>query len=502
MNFFNSIENILNSNSKRELITTVDGSVYTRSDILEKTGRVTNFLYSLGAKPGDRISVQVHKSIENMCIYLACLKGGLVFHPLNPSYKENEVEYFLGNAKPFVIICDPLNLDMMRKLSEPIDIKHIYTLDSYGNGQFSEAVKSCSSSFNTVSRNKDDLAALLYSSGTTGLPKGIMLTHSNLLTNAECLVEYWGFSEKDRLLHVLPIFHVHGLFVALSCILLTGGTMRWADKFTPNYVNQYLPECTVMMGVPTYYTRLLSNAGFGKKHTQNIRLFTSGSAPLLVDTFNNFRDRSGFEILERYGMTETGMNCSNPLVGVRKPGTVGPALPGVTARVVDDFGEIVNIGEVGDLQVKGDNVFIGYWEMPEKTKEDFTKDGFFNTGDQAIIDNDGYVSIVGRSKDMIISGGLNVYPKEVEDVIDMLEGVKESAVFGVNHSDFGEAVVAAVVKVKSYELDVNSVIEQSKGKLANFKAPKYVELVKELPRNTMGKVQKKQLRNKYKHLFD
>jgi malonyl-CoA/methylmalonyl-CoA synthetase len=256
-----------------------------------------------------------------------------------------------------------------------------------------------------------------------------MLTHTNLLTNAECLVEYWGFSEKDRLLHVLPIFHVHGLFVALNCILLTGGTMRWADKFTPNYVNQYLSECTVMMGVPTYYTRLLSDAGFGIKHTQNMRLFTSGSAPLLVDTFNDFRDRSGFEIFERYEMTETGMNCSNPLVGVRKPGTVGPPLPGVIARVVNNFGEIVNIGEVGDLQVKGDNVFKGYWEMPEKTKEDFTKDGFFNTGDQAIIDNDGYVSIVGRSKDMIISGGLNVYPKEVEDVIDMLEGIKESAVF-------------------------------------------------------------------------
>ena len=312
-----------------------------------------------------------------MCIYLACLKGGLVFHPLNPSYKENEVEYFLANAKPFVIICDPLYLDMMRKLSEPIDIKHIYSLDSYGNGQFTEAIKSCSSSFNTVSRDKDDLAALLYSSGTTGLPKGIMLTHSNLLTNAECLVEYWGFTEKDRLLHVLPIFHVHGLFVALSCILLTGGTMRWADKFTPDYVNQYLSECTVMMGVPTYYTRLLSDAEFGIKHTKNMRLFTSGSAPLLVDTFNDFRVRSGFEILERYGMTETGMNCSNPLVGVRKPGTVGPALPGVIARVVDDFGEIVDIGEVGDLQVKGDNVFKGYWEMPEKTKEDFTKDGFF-----------------------------------------------------------------------------------------------------------------------------
>jgi malonyl-CoA/methylmalonyl-CoA synthetase len=501
MNFFNSIENILSSNSKRELITTVDGSVYSRSDILEKTGRVANFLYSLGAKPGDRISVQVHKSIENMCIYLACLRGGLVFHPLNPSYTANEVKYFLENAKPFVIICDPSKFDMMRKLSEPTDIKHIYTLDSHGNGQFSEATNLCSPNFNTVSREKDDLAALLYSSGTTGLPKGIMLTHTNLLTNAECLVEYWGFSEKDRLLHVLPIFHVHGLFVALNCILLTGGTMRWADKFTPNYVNQYLSECTVMMGVPTYYTRLLSDAGFGIKHTQNMRLFTSGSAPLLVDTFNDFRDRSGFEILERYGMTETGMNCSNPLNRLRKPGTVGPPLPGVTARIVNASGKNVCANEVGDLQVKGDNVFKGYWEMPEKTKEDFTIDGFFNTGDQATLDNDGYVSIVGRSKDMIISGGLNVYPKEVEDILDEFKGIQESAVFGVDHADLGEAVVAVIVLSEGGNIDLDNVINYSKEKLANYKVPKHIEVISNLPRNTMGKVQKKVLRSSYKSIF-
>jgi malonyl-CoA/methylmalonyl-CoA synthetase len=501
MNFFNSIENILSSNSKRELITTVDGSVYSRSDILEKTGRVANFLYSLGAKPGDRISVQVHKSIENMCIYLACLRGGLVFHPLNPSYTANEVKYFLENAKPFVIICDPSKFDMMRKLSEPTDIKHIYTLDSHGNGQFSEATNLCSPNFNTVSRDKDDLAALLYSSGTTGLPKGIMLTHNNLLVNAKCLVTYWGFSEKDRLLHLLPIFHVHGLFVALGCILLSGGTMRWADKFTPNYVNQYLSECTVMMGVPTYYTRLLSDAGFGIKHTQNMRLFTSGSAPLLVDTFNDFRDRSGFEILERYGMTETGMNCSNPLNRLRKPGTVGPPLPGVTARIVNASGKNVCANEVGDLQVKGDNVFKGYWEMPEKTKEDFTIDGFFNTGDQATLDNDGYVSIVGRSKDMIISGGLNVYPKEVEDILDEFKGIQESAVFGVDHADLGEAVVAVIVLSEGGNIDLDNVINYSKEKLANYKVPKHIEVISNLPRNTMGKVQKKVLRSSYKSIF-
>lgn len=501
MNFFSSIENILSSNSKKELITTVDGLVYSRSDILEKTGKIANYLYFLGAKPGDRISVQVHKSIENMCIYLACLRGGLVFHPLNPSYKANEVKYFLENAKPFVIICDPSKFDMMRKLSEPIDIKHIYTLDSHGNGQFFEATNLCSPNFKTVARDKDDLAALLYSSGTTGLPKGIMLTHNNLLVNAKCLVTYWGFSEKDRLLHLLPIFHVHGLFVALGCILLSGGTMRWADKFKPDYVNQYLFECTTMMGVPTYYTRLLSDPNFSKKHIQNMRLFTSGSAPLLIETFNDFRDRTGFEILERYGMTETGMNCSNPLNRQRKPGTVGPPLPGVKARIVNASGKNVCANEVGDLQIKGDNVFKGYWEMPEKTIEDFTKDGFFNTGDQATLDKDGYVSIVGRSKDMIISGGLNVYPKEVEDILDEFKGIRESAVFGVDHADLGEAVVAVIVLSEGSNIDLDNVINYSKEKLANYKVPKHIEVISNLPRNTMSKVQKKELRNSYKDIF-
>lgn len=501
MNFFSSIENILDVNSDKELLTTVDGKTYSRSDILNKTGKISNFFHSLGARPGDRVSVQVYKSIENMCIYLACLRSGLVFHPLNPAYKAKEVDYFLGNAKPLIVICDPQKFEMIKILSEIIDIKHIFTLDASGNGQFSEAIVPSSPNFNTVSRDKDDLAALLYSSGTTGLPKGIMLTHNNLSSNAETLVKYWGFSATDRLLHVLPIFHVHGLFVALGCILLSGGTMRWANKFTPNYVNQYLSECTTMMGVPTYYTRLLSDANFGKKHTQNMRLFTSGSAPLLVDTFNNFRKRSGFEILERYGMTETGMNCSNPLKSKRKPGTVGPPLPGVTARIVNASGKKIETNEVGDLQIKGDNVFKGYWEMPVKTKEDFTDDGFFNTGDQATLDNDGYVSIVGRSKDMIISGGLNVYPKEVEDVLDEFEGIQESAVFGIEHQDFGEAVVAVVVPSKESYLVKDEIIKYTKENLANYKVPKYIDIISSLPRNTMSKVQKKILRDKYKDIF-
>ena len=358
-----------------------------------------------------------------------------------------------------------------------------------------------SGSFATVERAGDDLACLLYSSGTTGVPKGIMLSHDNLQSNARTLVEAWGFTAQDRLFHCLPIFHVHGLFVALGCILLTGGTMRWAAGFSPAAAREHLPECTTMMGVPTYYTRLLADPQFDREHCANIRLFTSGSAPLLVETFNGFEQRTGHRILERYGMTETGMNTSNPLVGERKPGTVGPPLPGVEVRVVDDAGGSVPAGEVGDLQVRGENVFKGYWRMPEKTCEDFRDGGWFDTGDQAMLGSDGYVSIVGRSKDMVISGGLNVYPKEVEDVIDGFAGVKESAIIGVPHPDFGEAVVAVVVAQSGQVPDPAAIIDYAKARLANFKVPKHVQLLDSLPRNTMGKVQKKALREELATLF-
>lgn len=501
MNYFAAIEKVISQSPEDELLTTTENIRYNRGDILKRVAQMANLITELGASPGDRITVQIHKSVDAMCLYLACLQSGMVFHPLNPAYLSTEVQYFLGNAEPYIIICDPEKLNALTDLAKPLGIAHIYTLGTAGNGNFLEACASQPESFKTVDRNKNDLAALLYSSGTTGVPKGIMLTHHNLKSNAETLVEAWGFTPEDRLLHCLPIFHVHGLFVALGCALLSSGTMRWANAFSPQTVKTYLPECTSMMGVPTYYTRLLGDKDFGFDHCKNIRLFTSGSAPLLVETFVEFKSRSGHNILERYGMTETGMNCSNPLNGDRKPGTVGPTLPGVTIRIVSDDGQPTPRGEVGNLQVKGENVFKGYWRMPEKTDEDFRDGGWFNTGDQATQDNDDYVSIVGRSKDMVISGGLNVYPKEVEDVIDMFDGILESAVIGVPHPDFGEAVVAIVVAERGANPEPLRIIDQAQAELANFKVPKHVQIVDALPRNTMSKVQKKVLREELKSLF-
>jgi malonyl-CoA/methylmalonyl-CoA synthetase len=341
------------------------------------------------------------------------------------------------------------------------------------------------------------MAALLYSSGTTGVPKGIMLTHGNLLSNTGTLVRIWGFTSDDRLLHALPIFHVHGLFVALGCVLLSGASMHWLNSYDAKEVVRSLPECSVMMGVPTYYTRLLREADFTREAAAGMRLFISGSAPLLEETFHEFEARAGHRILERYGMTETSMNTSNPLDGPRKPGTVGPPLPGVEVRVVDRAGASRDTGEIGNLQVRGPNVFKSYWKLPGKTAEDFTDDGYFNTGDKGLIDEDGYVSIVGRARDVVISGGLNVYPKEVELFIDDLPGVKESAVIGVPHEDFGEAVVAVVVPGKGMTLSEGQIIDACKRELANFKVPKRVIFVEELPRNSMAKVQKNVIRERF-----
>jgi len=345
------------------------------------------------------------------------------------------------------------------------------------------------------------MAALLYSSGTTGVPKGIMLSHGNLLSNTEALVAAWGFTDNDRLLHALPIFHVHGLFVAIGCTLLCGANMRWLAAYKVDDIVRFLPECTVMMGVPTYYTRLLAHPDCSRELCRGVRLFVSGSAPLLSETFAAFEERTGHRILERYGMTETNMNTSNPLDGERKPGTVGPPLPGVEVRITDDAGSTVAAGTIGNLQVRGPNVFVGYWKLPDKTAEDMTADGFFNTGDKGVIDADGYVAIVGRAKDVVITGGLNVYPKEVELFIDDLPGVRESAVIGVPHPDFGEGVVAVVVAEAAADLTENQLINACKAELADFKVPKRVLFVDELPRNTMAKVQKNMLRDAYSDLF-
>jgi malonyl-CoA/methylmalonyl-CoA synthetase len=482
-----------------ELLATGDGRSWHWGDIDRCSAQMASLLRSLGVEPGEPISVQVHKSAENLCLYLACLRGGFVFHPLNMGYKRAELEYFIGNAEPAIVVCDPDNEALFAELAAANGVRRVLALARDGSGSLSDGAKSHDGRFDTVTRAAGDMAALLYSSGTTGRPKGIMLTHANLSSNTEALVQAWGFTGNDRLLHALPIFHVHGLFVAIGCALLAGASMRWLPSFAAREVARFLPECTVMMGVPTYYTRLLAEPSFTRECCTGMRLFVSGSAPLLEETFAEFEARTGHRILERYGMTETNMNTSNPLHGERRPGTVGPPLPGVEVRVVDDTGRAIPAGEIGGLQVRGPNVFSGYWQMPEKTAEDFTEDGFFNTGDMAKIDPDGYVSIVGRAKDLVISGGLNVYPKEVELFLDDLPGVAESAVIGVAHPDFGEAVVAVVVP--SGELAESDVILACKAELADFKVPKRVVFVDELPRNTMAKVQKNALRECYGGLF-
>ena len=486
----------------KELLCTGDGKSLTYSDVDRRSAAIASFLSGLGIEPGDRVSVQVEKTPEALCLYLACLRGGFVFHPLNMAYTSGELEYFLNNAEPAAVICDPGREADIKNIADAAGAQFVFTLDGEGHGTLTDRADKVTAAFGIVARDKDDMAALLYSSGTTGVPKGIMLTHSNLLRNTEALVDAWGFTEEDRLLHALPIFHVHGLFVAIGCALLAGASMRWLPGYSVREVMRFLPECTVLMGVPTYYTRLLGQADFGKTHTAGVRLFVSGSAPLLEETFIEFEDRTGHRILERYGMTETNMNTSNPLDGERKAGTVGPPLPGVEVRITDDDGNLLPRDEIGNLQVRGPNVFIGYWKMPDKTAEDFTEDGYFNTGDKGKIDGDGYVSIVGRAKDMVITGGLNVYPKEIELFVDDIPGVKESAIIGVPHPDFGEGVVAVVVPETAGDIAEHDIIDACKTDLANFKVPKRVVFVDELPRNTMAKVQKNVLRDTYRALLD
>jgi len=482
-------------------IETATGRTISFAELESSSARIANLLKSLGLQAGDRVTVQIDKSPEGVFLYLACLRGGLVYHPLNTAYQRAEVDYFLDNAEPTAIVCSAPYLGVMHELASVHNIEHLLTLDGDGSGSLMLQSEPCERYFSTVPRKSEDMAALLYSSGTTGRPKGIMLSHGNLAANALTLVDIWGFSRNDVLLHALPIFHVHGLFVAINCALLSGCKMLYLPGYQAQQVMQYLPTSTVMMGVPTFYTRLLATEGFGHEVCANMRLFISGSAPLLEETFREFEQRTGHTILERYGMSETSMNTSNPLQGERKAGTVGPPLPDVTVRIVDNSGCPLPRGETGDLQVKGPNVFYGYWRMPDKTAEDFTADGFFNTGDKGLIDEDGYVAIVGRAKDMVICGGLNVYPKEVELLIDELPGVLESAVIGLPHPDFGEAVFVVVVPEAGTQLDEQDIISAAKNTLANFKVPKAVVFLDQLPRNAMGKVQKAALRTQYQNTF-
>ena len=477
---------------------------YSWRDLDRASAMIANLLGSLDLAPASRIAVQCEKSVEALMLYLGVLRAGHVYLPLNSAYQSAEIEYFIGNAEPAVVVCAGKNFAWISKIAFRAGTKNVFALNDDLSGSLLDRAALMSDVHEPLQRSADDLAAILYTSGTTGRSKGAMLSHGNLLSNAQTLKAYWGWQPDDVLLHTLPIFHVHGLFVASHGALLAGSKMIWLNKFEPKAVLAHLPEATVFMGVPTLYVRLLAEPGLTRAACANMRLFISGSAPLLIETFELFRERTGQTILERYGMSETAMLTSNPYRatdGERRGGTVGFALPGVGVRVLDDDGAPCPSGEIGHMQVTGPNVFQGYWRMPEKTAEEFSADGWFKTGDVGKIDARGYVTIVGRSKDLIISGGFNVYPAEIEGTLNELPGVAESAVIGVPHPDFGEAVVAVVVARLGSAPDAAALIDELKSKIANFKVPKRVFVVGELPRNAMGKVQKNLLRETHKGLF-
>ncbi|MBA3772522.1 MAG: malonyl-CoA synthase [Ramlibacter sp.] len=485
-------------------VETDDGLVYSWRDLDRGTAMMANLLRALSLPEGSRVAAQVEKSVEAMILYLATLRAGYVFLPLNTAYQSAEIEYFVGNAEPAVVVCSGKNFGWVSKIAFKAGTRNVFTLNEDRTGSLLERAAHHSDSHEPVRRNSDDLAAILYTSGTTGRSKGAMLSHGNLLSNAQVLKDYWGWQAGDVLIHALPIFHVHGLFVALHGALLNGSKMIWLGKFDPRRAIANMREATVLMGVPTLYVRMLAEPSLTPEAARHMRLFISGSAPLLIETFNEWRVRTGRTILERYGMSETLMLTSNPYreeEGRRRGGTVGFPLPGVGLRVrAEDASELAT-GEVGGIEVKGPNVFKGYWRMPEKTHEEFTADGWFKTGDVGKLDELGYVTIVGRSKDLIISGGYNVYPAEIEGYINEMPGVAESALVGVPHPDFGEAGVAVVVPKPGASLDGEQIVARLKSQLANFKIPKRCFVVRELPRNTMGKVQKNLLREEHKLLF-
>lgn len=486
-----------------ETADTAQPLAYTWRDLERGSAMLANLMASLQLPPQSRVAVQVEKSVEALMLYLAVLRAGHVFLPLNTAYQKAEIEYFIGNAEPALVVCSPKNFGWVSQLAFKAGTKNVYSLGDDRTGTLLARAAQFADQHEPVQRTAEDLAAILYTSGTTGRSKGAMLTHGNLLSNAATLKTFWGWQPDDVLIHALPIFHVHGLFVACHGALLAGAKMIWFGKFDARAATARLPEATVFMGVPTLYVRLLAEPGFGKDACRNMRLFISGSAPLLLETFNEFKAKSGHTILERYGMSETVMLTSNPYrpESARRGGTVGLPLPGVGVRVHGDKGQPLPAGEIGNIEVKGPNVFKGYWRMPEKTADEFTTDLWFKTGDVGRIDSDGYVTIVGRSKDLIITGGYNVYPAEIEGFINDMPGVAESAVIGVPHPDFGEAVVAVVVGKPGAALDSAAIVAKLKAQIANFKVPKHLAVVADLPRNTMGKVQKNLLREQHKGLF-
>ncbi len=494
-NFYAAIEAANRGRLRHDLLETESGRTFTYVDLARESARYANLLTDLGARRGDRIAVQVEKSPASLFLYLGCLRAGLVYLPLNTAYQRGELSYFLGDAEPMVIVCQPQAAALMQELCG--GGSQVVTLNEDGAGTLGDASAATGHDFATAEMQPDETAVIIYTSGTTGRSKGAMVTHRNLASNARVLVDFWKFGENDVLLHALPMFHVHGLFVANHCALLAGAKLLWHRKFDVGLVMRDLARASVMMGVPTFYARLLNETAFTSAMCRNVRLFVSGSAPLQLETFKDFEVRSGKTILERYGMSEAGMISSNPLAGERRGGTVGFPLPGISVRIADERDRPVRNGEIGAIQVKGENVCAGYWRMPEKTREEFTADGYFRTGDVGVFDRDGYLSIVGRAKDLIISGGYNVYPREIELVLDALPGVAESAVIGLPHPDFGEAVTAVVVPQKDALLDSAGVIGAVKDALANYKVPKAVHFVDDLPRNAMGKVQKALLRERY-----
>jgi len=474
---------------------------YTWRDLDRGSAMIANLLQSLELPEDARIAVQAEKSVEALMLYLGVLRAGFVYLPLNTAYQAAEIEYFIADAQPSVVVCSARHFGWFSQLAFEAGVAHVFALNEDRSGSLLERAAHHSDQQQPAVRNADDLAAILYTSGTTGRSKGAMLTHGNLLSNALVLKEAWGWRPGDVLIHALPIFHVHGLFVATHGALLNGSKMIWFSRFEPKAVIRRFADATVFMGVPTLYVRMLAEPELDKNACRHMRLFIAGSAPLLKDTFDAWRERTGHTILERYGMSETIMLTSNPLDGERRAGTVGLPLPGVALRVRNERGDDCAASEIGGIEVKGTNIFKGYWRMPEKTAEEFSADGWFKTGDVGGVDADGYVTIVGRSKDLIISGGYNVYPAEVEGYLNEIDGVAESAVVGVPHADFGEAVIAIVVPRDGTQLDGAAIQQVLKGRIANFKVPKQVVVVNELPRNTMGKVQKNLLRERHKALF-
>ena len=475
----------------------------TRTAFFDICERYCAFFQNIGLKAGDRIVVQTPKSIDSLCLYVGAIMAGGIYIPLNPDFTDIEVSYYLNDSQPTIFICMLDRIETLFKIARESNVMHIYSLDTDKSGSFHEELNSQNFEFMSVAeRQEEDIAAILYTSGTTGRPKGAMIPHRALGSNASTLCKHWKFSAEDVLIHALPVFHTHGLFVATNVALVSGAEMLFIDKFDTDNVIQAMHSATSLMGVPTFYTRLLQHPDLSSA-AQNMRLFVSGSAPLLAQTHQEWTQKTGHSILERYGMTEANMITSNPYDGIRKAGTVGMPLDGVTVRITsEETMDEVAVGEVGSLEMKGPNLFTGYWQNPEKTAAEFRSDGYFISGDLACRDEDGYISIVGREKDLIISGGFNIYPKEIEIILDELPNVIESAVVGVPHVDFGEAVVAIIVKQPDTALSQTDVVNYVSSQLVNYKRPKHVSFLSSLPRNSMGKIQKNLLRDQFKHLFE